>query len=158
MSVVRHLLLTTAAVVVAIGGTAGVAGAHTEVQRATPGPGEVVTGAPEAVELRFLDPVLPGVRIDVSDADERAVAGLGDVTVDDGNRRARVGFAPLDPGVYVVTIEFVAEDGDRQREAYRFTVEAAGEPRDPSGLVGAAGATAGLAAAFGAALWRRTRS
>lgn len=136
--------------------TVGVAGAHTEVQRAEPGPGEVVDDAPERVELAFLDPVRPDVAMEVTGPDGRAVAGLGAATLDDGNRRATVGFDPLtQPGDYVVTYAFTAEDGDRQEEAYRFTVEAPSEPTDLSGPLGAASAAAGLIVATVLALRRR---
>lgn len=99
------------------------ASAHTEVQRASPSPGEVVTGTVDAVELLFLDPVVPPVSIRVRAANGAAVDGLGTVTHTDDGRAASVSFTPLtSAGDYVVDYEFVAIDGDAQTDAYRFTI------------------------------------
>lgn len=100
------------------------ASAHTEVQRATPAPGAVVTSTVDAVELLFLDPVMPSVTIAVATTDGVSVEGLGPVEHSDDGRTATVSFAPLsDPGGYIVSYEFVATDGDAQEDAYRFTYD-----------------------------------
>ena len=118
-----------AIVIVVVGiGWAGDAGAHTEVQRAEPAPAAVVSAPVQRVTLTFLDPVLPGVTIDVVAEDaEASVAGLGAVALGDDGRVATVDFDSLPPGRYVVSYTFVAEDGDEQVDAYRFTVEAPGD-------------------------------
>ncbi len=114
------ILALTAAVAFGIHGSAS---AHTEVQRATPAPGAVVTSPVDAIELLFLDPVLPTVAIDVATTDGVPVADLGPVEHPD-DRTATVTFAPLsEPGGYVVSYEFVAVDGDAQQDAYRFTYD-----------------------------------
>lgn len=97
--------------------------AHTEVQRATPGPGEVVAGSVDQVRLQFLDPVLPRVRITVRTTEGNVVPGLGVVDHTDDGRNAVVRFDPLPvPGDYVVEYDFVALDGDAQTDGYRFSV------------------------------------
>ena len=99
------------------------AGAHTQIQRATPGPGETVEGPVDFVLLEFLDPVLPTPVITVSGPDGEPVAGIEEVEVvtDDA---ARVGFAPLtESGDYQVDYSFVALDGATQEGAHQFTVE-----------------------------------
>ena len=98
------------------------AGAHTEVQRASPAPAQEVTGVVDHVELTYLDPVRADVRITVVDDAGEPVAGLGQARVAADGRTARVGFRPLEAsGGYVVEHTFTALDGDQQRETYRFT-------------------------------------
>ena len=101
----------------------GPAGAHTQVQRATPGPGASVDGIVDFVELDFLDPVLPTPTIEVTGPDGAPVAGLGEARLlaDDV---ARVGFDPLTAaGEYRVDYTFVALDGDEQTAAHTFSFE-----------------------------------
>ena len=115
------LALPAAVLIVVL--AAPTARAHTQVQRATPGPGAVVTGPVGQVELQFLDPVVPSVQIAVQDTDGRVVAGLGEVEHTDDGRVATVGFDALErSGNYVVDYEFVALDGDAQADGYRFSI------------------------------------
>lgn len=115
------------------------AGAHTEVLRASPAPGEEVAGPVDEVSLTFLDPVQPEVTIDIAAELGDAVTGLSEVEVSDGGRIATVTLpAVTDPGDYVVEYRFTAEDGDTQRETFRFTVVAApDEDEDDRGGIGA---------------------
>ncbi|MDE0803601.1 MAG: copper resistance protein CopC [Acidimicrobiales bacterium] len=97
--------------------------AHTEVQRAAPGPGEVVVGPIDDVRLQFLDPVLPRVRISVRTPEGDVVSGLEAVEHSDDGRTATVGFDALTAaGDYVVEYDFVALDGDSQTDGYRFSI------------------------------------
>ena len=99
------------------------AAAHTEVLRASPAPGEEITGTVDRVELTFLDPVQPDVSIVVGRAIGEPVAGIGTVEVPADGRSASVAFPALDDsGDYVVEYRFTALDGDTQRETYRFTL------------------------------------
>ncbi len=100
--------------------------AHTAIERATPGPGEAADAGVDSVEIVFLDPVLPGVTVEVADLDGRPVAGLSDTDHSADRTTATVTFEPLDAGDYAVRVVFTAEDGDQQEETYRFTVEGAG--------------------------------
>ena len=106
------------------------AGAHTQVQRATPGPGETVEGDVAFAELEFLDPVLPTPTIEVTGPDGSPVAGLGEarLVADD---LARVEFDPLvAAGTYRVDYTFVALDGDEQTAAHTFTFRPAPTPTE----------------------------
>lgn len=121
-------------VVAAVGGLAEGVGAHTEVQEASPGPAETVTPGLATVEVRFLDPVLPGVTLDVVDADGMPVDGLAEPAADTTGRTVAVTFAPLAAGTYEVRLQFVAEDGDAQSERYTFRV-AEPETAEDDGVV-----------------------
>lgn len=139
------------------------AGAHTEVLRASPAPGAEVTGPVDEVSLTFLDPVQPDVSVTVTAELGDPVTGLGEVEVSDDRRNATVSFPAItDPGAYVVEYRFVAEDGDTQRETYRFSVIAAPAEDEPDrggvGVVVGGGAVAVvLVAGVAISLLRRQR-
>ena len=99
------------------------AAAHTQIQRATPGPGESVGGELDVVVLDFLDPVVPTPEITVTGPDGDPVSGLrpAEVIADDV---VVARFDPLtDAGQYRVDYTFVALDGDEQVSAHTFTFE-----------------------------------
>ena len=114
------LLLTLLAAIVAL---AAPAAAHTQVQRATPGPAESVGGELDVVVLDFLDPVVPIPEITVTGPDGALVAGLQppELIADD------VAVARFDPltqaGEYRVDYTFLSVDGDKQVSAHTFTFE-----------------------------------
>lgn len=117
----RLTLLAVVLVAAALGGPG--AGAHTEVQRATPGPAEAVDGTVDVVVLDFLDPVQPTPELTVSGPDGWPVPGLGEprLIADD---IVKVDFDPLtEAGDYQVDYAFTSLDGDRQTDAYRFRFE-----------------------------------
>lgn len=125
------------------------AGAHTEVQRATPGPGEVIEGDVDEVVLIFLDEIMPDPTVEVSGPD--GVVPTDEPILD--GRTLRVSMERSnEPGDYVVRYAFTAMDGDHQSEAYRFRITEPG-----SGLLapGALVALIGLAGAVAAAATRR---
>ncbi|MFP5579714.1 MAG: copper resistance protein CopC [Acidimicrobiia bacterium] len=102
------------------------AAAHTQVQRASPGPGEVVEGEVGSVVLDFLDPVLPTPTITVTGPDGAPVPGLGQarMAADDV---AEVEFDPLTAaGDYQVDYTYVAVDGATQEGAHQFTFQPSG--------------------------------
>lgn len=114
------LLLALLAALVAV---AAPAAAHTQIQRATPGPGESVSGELDVVVLDFLDPVVPTPEITVTGPGGALVAGLQppELIADDV---AVARFDPLtDAGQYQVDYAFVALDGDEQVSAHTFTFE-----------------------------------
>ena len=109
--------------------SSGPAAAHTEVLRAEPAPAAEVSGVVDAVVLTFLDPVQPGVTIEVRDDAGAAVPGLGVAELDEEGRVARVAFEPLTvAGGYVAEYRFTALDGDTQRQSHRFTFAPGGAP------------------------------
>ena len=151
--------LAAAAVAISVICVAPPALGHTEVQRATPGPGEVVTAPVDEIRLQFLDPVLPRVRIAVRTTEGALVPGLGVVEHADDGRSATVDFDPLDAaGAYVVEYEFVALDGDAQSDGYRFTIvpATADGGRSILGPVALGVASLALGGAFVVALRRRS--
>ncbi len=131
----RLLVVCVSALVAAVSLGATAASAHTEVQRATPGPGEQVAGRVDQVELVFLDPVQPGLDIEVVDGDDAPVAGLESARLGDDGRVARVRFDALTTiGSYVVTYGYTALDGARQRGSYSFRFTGGGADEVPVGL------------------------
>ncbi|MCO8129287.1 copper resistance protein CopC [Acidimicrobiia bacterium EGI L10123] len=121
MRIRRPLLLL--ALLVAVLAVAAPAAAHTQIQRAVPGPGESVDGEVDSVVLDFLDPVVPTPEITVTGPDGELVDGLApaELIADD------VAVARFDPltvgGEYRVDYTFVALDGDEQVSAHTFTFE-----------------------------------
>ncbi len=114
----RHLLLLVPLLAVTTLGPP--AAAHTQIQRASPGPGEAVEGEVGSVVLDFLDPVLPTPTITVTGPDGAPVPGLGQarMAADDV---AQVEFDPLTvAGDYQVDYTYVAVDGATQEGAHQF--------------------------------------
>ncbi len=113
-------LLTIVALLGVAAWSAMPAGAHTQVQRATPAPGETVGGEVDVVVLDFLDPVLPTPEIRVTGPDGQPVAGIGapELIADDV---AVVRFDPLTAaGDYRVDYAFASLDGAPQEGAHQF--------------------------------------
>lgn len=137
----RTLLLGFATVLLTVGG-GRVAGAHTEVQRSTPGPGAEVAGVVDDVELVFLDPVREA-EINVSVLDGEPVDDLGPTELDAERRVARVEFATLrQPGPVLVEYEWVAEDGAGQAGSFTFRYLGATTAVEDPPAVGTAGVLA----------------
>ena len=97
------------------------AAAHTQVQDASPSPGEAVEGAIDRVEVDWLDPLLEAPQIDVTGPDGEPVAGLTPATLVAPDV-ARATFDPLtEPGTYQVTYRFASRDGAPQEGAHTFS-------------------------------------
>lgn len=112
--------------------TAGPAGAHAQLVETTPVDGTALDAAPEAVTLRFDEPVNPppgGVR--VFDGEGERVDTDGAVAATDDPRVVGTALEPLDEGAYVVTWRVVSADGHPLRGALVFTVGQGG-PADAS--------------------------
>lgn len=119
--------------------------AHTEVQSASPGPAQEITGVIDEIVLTFLDEIAPGATIEVSGPSGRDLSSTAPVL--DG-RVLRAAIEPVDEvGDYVVRYSFTALDGDDQDESYRFRIVEAESTALPAGAViatvGALGAIAG---------------
>jgi hypothetical protein len=121
-----------------------------------------VTAPVERVELTFLDPVMADVVIDVVDGSGESVAGSGEALVSDDGTRASVSLRDLTtPGGYVVEYTFSAQDGDTQRETFRFEVVAADADDGSSSVIAAAAAGVAVTAVAGGlvvSLRRRRRA
>ncbi|HEX4901315.1 MAG TPA: copper resistance protein CopC [Acidimicrobiales bacterium] len=97
------------------------AGAHTQVQDASPSPGEAVDGVVDRVELDWLDPLLDAPDIDVTGPDGAPVAGLEPASLVAPDV-ARATFDPLtEAGTYQVTYRFASRDGAPQEGAHTFS-------------------------------------
>lgn len=122
---IRPLLLLLGALAL-LAGTATLAGAHTQVRDAWPGPAETVGGTVDRVVVEFLDPVVPTPEVEVTGPGGDPVPGLGAavLTADDVVERP---FDPLtEPGTYQVDYTFTALDGAVQTGAHQFRFEPGG--------------------------------
>ena len=122
-------LAVTVGLAVAVGlvvAVAPAAGAHTQLQRATPGPAEEVAGTVDEVRLDFLDPLMEAPEIVVTGPGGDVVPGLeaAELVADDV---AVARFDPLrDPGRYTVSYDFASVDGAPQQGAHQFTFTGTG--------------------------------
>ena len=112
-------LLCVALIAPAAGATS--AAAHSVPQRFTPAIGATVQSAPGEVRILFDGDVEPAFStIQVTDGAGRRV-DRGETRVDERNRRlVRVKLGPLEPGVYQVTWQILANDGHRGEGTYTF--------------------------------------
>jgi methionine-rich copper-binding protein CopC len=99
--------------------------AHAELDSASPGPDEVVTGSPAALVATFTqDLAADRTSIEVRDAAGETIARGGKDP--DSDRAQRVDLPPLEPGIYEVRwVTYSSEDDELARGTYRFTVTAA---------------------------------
>ncbi len=102
--------------------------AHAELVSATPGPGDVVEGAPAELVATFNQDLDPSrTSLEVRDASGSTVARGGELG--DGPRDFRLALPHLEAGEYEVRwTSFSAEDGELARDSYTFTVVAAPSP------------------------------
>ncbi len=106
------------------------AAAHTQVQDATPSPGEVVEEAIDRVEVDWLDPLLEAPDIEVTGPDGEPVAGLAPASLVAPDV-ARATFDRLTrPGTYQVSYRFASRDGAPQEGAHTFSFT----PGDDGGI------------------------
>ncbi|MFP5321041.1 MAG: copper resistance protein CopC [Acidimicrobiia bacterium] len=105
---------------------AGVAGAHTQLQEASPAPAEEVGGTVDQVRLDFLDPLLEAPNVVVTGPDGAVVDGAApaELVADDV---AVAAFDPLEErGRYTVTYDYASLDGAPQQGAHTFTFTGSG--------------------------------
>jgi methionine-rich copper-binding protein CopC len=96
-----------------------VATGHSELVRSSPAAGSRLTRAPDAVLLRFSEPLRRAVRLRVRDREGRDRAAS--VGFDRRRpRRVRAALRPLTPGRYRVEWIVVAEDGFTQSGTFAF--------------------------------------
>src|SRR5690242_17595714 len=106
-----RLCLATAIALAALFATAGAADAHASLVSSNPAPGAVLTVAPDAIELRFSEPVdLSPQAIRVFDA-SRTELDVGTARHGDTDSVVRASLPPLSDGGYVVTWRAVSADG-----------------------------------------------
>ena len=110
------------------------AAAHAELIRATPTPNATLADAPAEVTIAFSEPVDAGnAFIDLLDASEVRVDGVGAVRVEAGGRLARAALPPLEPGVYTVSYPVVSTvDGHATTGRFAFRVDPTGAAAPPA--------------------------
>ncbi|MDH3754744.1 MAG: copper resistance protein CopC [Acidimicrobiia bacterium] len=122
---IRHFVVALVLIGSLVGLAAGAAGAHAELEEATPGPDATVNRV-ESVELLFrgdgVDPAASNeLHLESVDGD---VVELGPTEVlDDGRRIRAVVLETPEPGELVVRYEIVGADGDFEQDSYIFTFD-----------------------------------
>ena len=100
----------------------GAAWAHAFLERALPGAGAEVRKAPDAIVLRFSEPVEPRFSaIAVRDAAGNRV-DRGPTAAGETDKTLKVGLGPLPPGVYRVDWRVASVDTHKTEGRYSFTV------------------------------------
>ncbi|MBW3612591.1 MAG: copper resistance protein CopC [Chloroflexi bacterium] len=114
-------------------GTPPAADAHAELVGATPQPGGSVIESPDAIELRFSEPIDPALAfVDLMDERRESVGDIGPVTVDDDGRTARVSLPHLAAGTYTATYQVVSSvDGHATTGAFAFVIDPTGAQAPP---------------------------
>lgn len=154
---VRVGVASVVLVVALLVGRAAPAWAHAELVSTSPASGAVVDRAPEAIELRFTEPVDPapgGVRLVRGDG-TTVGDGDGDVgRVDGDGSTVRVGLDPddLGEGTYVVVWRVTSADSHPVRGAFTFHIGAPGAQADTAALLSRVLADEGGTPATGAVL------
>ncbi len=101
------------------------ANAHAELVASSPAANAVLPSGPERVSLTFSEPIDPGnATVELLDAEQRTVDGLGAVRVVDDGRYAQVALPELDPGTYTVSYLVVSTlDGHATAGSFAFLVD-----------------------------------
>ena len=120
---IARALAGTALVLASVAGTAGPAAAHAVLLRTEPSPQTTVKTPPEAVRLRFSEPVEVAFgAVRVFDVDGKRV-DKGQITTSSGRREVVVS-ASLPGGTYTVTWRVVSTDGHAIHGGFQFYVGA----------------------------------
>jgi copper transport protein len=120
---IARALAGTVLVLAIVAATAGPAAAHAVLLRTDPSPQTTVKAPPDAVRLRFSEPVEVAFgAVRVFDVDGKRV-DKGKITTDDGRREVVVP-ASLPGGTYTVTWRVVSTDGHAVHGGFQFYVGA----------------------------------
>lgn len=133
----RRLLSGLAVAVVALIATAAPAAAHSDLEEASPGPGDDVAAGAASVHLLFGEGVADDDvnRVTLATAGGDAVAVGQPSVVDDGFGVCAATDA-LAPGEYVLDWRVMSEDGHPAQSRYSFEVTDAGSPVDAAACEG----------------------
>jgi len=137
-----RLLLATVVGLLAVVGTAGAAGAHTDLAGSSPANGATV-GALSSVTLRFADPLLENFGDVLMTTEDDQPVALSPPVVTSEEITATIAGPPPRPGLYIVTYRAVAVDGHTITGSLAFTLDPAAV--DGSGEPAAAGAATSAA-------------
>ena len=165
------ILVAVCISILALGGNAAPTAAHAELASSDPAPNASVEVAPDRLTITFSEPIDPErAFVDLLDASQGRVAGVGPVEVSADGQTARVSLPDLAAGVVTVSYQVVSTvDGHATAGRFAFLVDptgAAAPPVEPptttspsvdAATVGARWvALLGLLVAFGGAVvrWR----
>lgn len=132
----RPWLVAALVVLVGFAARPGLTAAHAELVSSDPGANAVLTEAPDTLVLTFTEAVDPAaVSIALLDEGQRAVAGVGDATVDGDGATVRVPLPGLEPAVYTVSYQVVSTvDGHVTAGIFAFLVDPTGTQAAPSAI------------------------
>lgn len=108
--------------------------AHGELVASDPAANASLPEAPERLTLAFTEPVdAASALVELLDAEQQPVAGLGEVALADGGRRVEVSLPALDPGVYVVRYQILSTvDGHVTSGSFAFQLDPSGAAPPPA--------------------------
>lgn len=108
--------------------------AHADLIGATPTPNATLGEAPGEITISFSEPIDPGTAfIDLLDASEVRVSGVGPVRVAADGRVARAGVPDLGPGIYAVAYQVVSTvDGHATTGRFAFRIDPTGAAAPPT--------------------------
>lgn len=125
----RRLLACLVAVVAVVAGPMPVL-AHAELVESAPAANASLIESPGSLALTFSEPIdSRNLFIDLLDAEQRPIAGIGPVRVSEDGARVEAGLPDIQPGVYTVSYQVISTvDGHATTGSFAFVV-------DPSGAV-----------------------
>lgn len=131
----RPLLVAALLVLITVVARTGTVTAHAELESSEPGANATLTEAPDALSLTFTEGVdAATATVRLLDESQRAVAGLGDASVDGAGLTVTVSLPDLEPGVYTVSYQVVSTvDGHATAGIFAFLVDPTGTQEAPSG-------------------------
>lgn len=102
--------------------------AHAKLIRSQPKAKETLAQPPKLIELWFTEELEPGLNtIEVKDQQGNRV-DRGQVTLSEGNKKAQIELAELQPGLYTVVWKSLSADDHVIRGRFRFSVVASSAP------------------------------
>lgn len=110
------------------------ASAHAEVVESDPAANAALIEGPDALTITFSEPIDPQTSvIQLLDAQQRPIAGVGELSLTDGGRTATLSLPGLDPDVYTVSYQVVSKtDGHATAGFYAFLIDPSGAAPPPT--------------------------
>lgn len=129
-----HPLLAVVLAIGAIWATPASVLGHAELAGSTPAANASVVEAPESLSIELTEAIdREAAFVDLVDAQQRVVDGVGEVTVSPDGRRLEVALPDLEPGVYTVSYQVVSTvDGHATAGAFAFLVDPTGAAPPPA--------------------------